>query len=130
MSLQEKTALEKAKLTPKGDKDDEETTFLTLGQFCKQQDKSESDKFTTAVMNKEEQDSLLDNWSEDWKFTSDATQPTPRGQESPGRIDLDYSSDKCETGLDNALGDESDKYTKADNFCFDKQKDKPRSLKP
>ena len=122
--FQEKAALEKAKLTPKGDKDGEETMLLTLGQFSTQQDKSESDKFTTAVMNKEEQDSLLDNWSEDWTFTSDATQPTPRGQESPGHIDLDYSSDKCEAGLDNALGDEEDKYTKADNICFDEQKDK------
>ena len=76
------------------------------------------------MMNKEEQDSLLDNWSEDWTFTSDTTQPTPTGQESPGHIDLDYSSDKSETGLDNALGDKDDKNTKADNFCFDEQKDK------
>ena len=92
------SALEKTTLFPLGvkpfipsrDKHEEETQLLTLGQFSTQQDKSESDKFTTAVMNKEEQDSLLDNWSEDWTFTSDTTQPTPTGQESPGHIDLDY----------------------------------------
>ncbi len=49
------------------------------------------------MMNKEEQDSLLDNWSEDWTFPSDTTQPTPTGQDSPGHIELDYSSDKCES---------------------------------
>jgi hypothetical protein len=62
---------------PSRDKDDEETQLLTLGQIVAQQDKPESDKFTTgAVMNREEQDALLDNLDEDWMFTSRATPPT------------------------------------------------------
>jgi hypothetical protein len=75
------SALEKTTLLPLGvessiptrDKNEEETQLLILGHFGTQRDKFESDKFTTAVMNKEEQDSLLDNWSEDWTFPSDNT---------------------------------------------------------
>ena len=57
-------------------------------------------------------------------FTSEATQPTPSGQESPGHVDLDYSSDKCEAGPDNALGDEEDKDYKSDNRFLSSQGDK------
>jgi hypothetical protein len=55
--------LEKTTLSPLGvkpfihsqTKDDEETQLLALGQIVAQQDKSESDKFTTgAVMNRED----------------------------------------------------------------------------
>ncbi len=60
-------------------------------------------------MNREDQDALLDNLDEDWTFTSGATQPTPTGQEGPGHVDLDYSSDKCEAEPDKALGYEEDK---------------------
>jgi hypothetical protein len=60
------------------EKDDEETQFLALGQIIAQQDKSESDKFTTgAVMNREDEDALLDNLDQDWMFTSRTTPPTP-----------------------------------------------------
>ncbi len=58
---------------PTRDKNEEETQLLIRGQFSAQQDKFSRDKFTTAVMNKEEQDSLLDNSSEDWTFTNDTT---------------------------------------------------------
>ncbi len=96
------STLEKTTLFPLGvkpfipsrDKDEEETQLLALGHFITQQDKDESDKFTTgAVMSRDDQDTLLDNWDEDWIT----------GQESPGNVDLDYSSDKCEEGPDNAL---------------------------
>ena len=95
---------------PSRDKDEEETQFLALGQIVAQQDKFESDKFTTgAGMNREDQDDLLDNLDEDWTFTDKTTPPTPTGRGSPGSMDLDYS------------GDEQDKDTKADNSCFGEQ---------
>ncbi len=117
---------------PSRDKDDEETQLLALGQIVAQQDKFESDKFTTgAVTNREDQDDLLDNLDEDWMFNSRTTPTTPTstGLNSPGFIETDYSPDKCETEPEKALGDEEDKYTKAGNNCFDELGDKPRSLK-
>ena len=51
---------------------------------------------------------------EDWMFTSRTTPSTPTGRDSPGFIELDYSSDKCEAGPDKALGDEKDKDNKSE----------------
>ncbi len=100
-------------------KDDEETQLLALGQIIAQQDKSESDKIPTgAVSNSEDHDALLDNLDNDWEFTSRTSPLTPTGRDSPGSLDLDYSSDKSETGSVKALGDEKDKDSKADNNVF------------
>ena len=97
-------------------KDDEETQLLALGQIIAQQDKSESDKSTIGtVRNSDDHDALLDNLDNDWEFTSRTSPLTPTGRDSPGSLDLDYSSDKSETGSVKALGDEEDKDYKSDN---------------
>ncbi len=58
-------------------------------------------------MNREDHDALLDNnLDDDWTFTSRTSPLTLTGRDSPGSMDLDYSSDKSETGSDKALGDE------------------------
>jgi hypothetical protein len=69
-------------------------------------------------MNKEDQDDLLDNLDEDWMFTSRTTPTTPTGLNFPGFIETDYSPDKSEAEPEKTLGDEENKYAKADNSCF------------
>ncbi len=92
-------------------------SFLPLvEQIIAQQDKSESDKFTTGgVRNSEDHDAILDNVDDEWEFTSRTSPLTFTGRDSPGSLDLDYSSDKSETGSVQALGDEEDKDYKSDN---------------
>ncbi len=90
-----------------------------------QQDKSEGDKVTNgAVGNSDDNDALLDNLDIDWEFTSRTSPLTPVGRDSPASMELDYSSDKSETGSVKALGDKEDKDSKSDNSFFGLQDDK------
>ncbi len=112
-------------------KDDEETQLLALSsRIIAQQDKFESDKVTNgAVGNSDDHDALLDNLDIDWEFTSRTSPLTPVGRDSPAYTELDYSSDKSETGSVKALGDEEDKDSKADNSFFGAQDDKTTAPK-
>ena len=128
-----KGALEKTTLFPHGNKpfnygrkkDDDEVQLLALGQIISQQDKikdnSEGDKDTTGAMKDTDgHDALLGNLDDDWEFNGRASP----GQDSIGSLDLDYSSDKSETGFVKASGDKEEKDSIEDNSTFGEQGDK------
>ena len=125
-----KSALEKTTLFPLGSKpfnygqknDSDESQLLALGQVIAQQDKFESDKSTSVAAEIcGDNDSLPDNPDEDWEFPDGTSPLSLLGGNDSGADDVDYSSEKSETGSVKALGD---KNTEPDNSFSDEQGDK------
>jgi hypothetical protein len=107
---------------------DDEAQLLALEQIISRQDKiedkPEGDKDATGGEgSRDEDDDLLDNLDDDWELALRASPLPPSGRSSDCTIDLDYSSDKNETGSPHSTCDKKEQDSSRDNSSFKEQGD-------